>query len=70
LDLAKVLLALGADINRTDSAGGTAIDHAKLSGDIPMVEFLASRGGKISSAFQTKAAVMRTIMTPLYGNGH
>jgi len=43
-DIVRFLLDHGADINRRDSTGNTALNHAAIHGNLPLVEFLLSRG--------------------------
>lgn len=48
-DLARVLIANGADVNATDKFGQTPLHAAVGSGRIDLVELLISRGAAINA---------------------
>lgn len=70
--LMALLLTLGADINRKDEYGGSALDHAALSGDLKVAEFLREHGGHSNPGFQIRAAAMGAAMmlTCMLGGCH
>ncbi|RUM70292.1 MAG: ankyrin repeat domain-containing protein, partial [Sulfurovum sp.] len=49
LDMMKILLNNGGDINVTDCSGMAPKDYAKKLGQKKMVEFLESKGAKFSA---------------------
>ena len=51
----SLLLSLGADINRKNKYGGSALDNAELSGDTKVVKFLKAHGGRSNLDFQIRA---------------
>jgi ankyrin repeat protein len=50
LEVVECLLELGADINKTEKGGGTALSQASLSGDEKIVRYLLSHGASPNSS--------------------
>ena len=48
LDEVKRLVAKGADVNRRDASGSTALLHAAMAGNQGIVKFLISKGAEIN----------------------
>jgi hypothetical protein len=50
LGAVKLLVKLGADVNRTTSSGQTALHSAALAGDNEIVRFLVKQGAEVDLA--------------------
>jgi ankyrin repeat protein len=48
LDEVKRIVAKGADVNRRDASGSTALLHAAMAGNQDIVKFLISKGAEIN----------------------
>lgn len=64
LELARILIGLGVDINATDSRGNTALHHAVLKDFESVVEFLVAGGADINRVNQRGQTPLLLAETP------
>ena len=65
LDLVRVILGMGVDVNAADGRGDTALHDAVRTGYLPVVEFLAGRGADAQAANERGQTALTLAETPL-----
>ena len=65
LELARVVMALGVDVNAADERGETALHDAVRTGFASLVEFLVQRGADVRAANNRDQTALTLAETPL-----